>query len=111
MNEVYWITRLDYLHNFVEALLVISCVSVGVAVLVLLMGGDDSDIRKGVLKVFKWTIPFSIFIGLIYCFVPTTKEALLIYGVGGSIDYIQNHKDIPAKVEEAAIKWLESIDK
>lgn len=52
----------------------------------------------------KWVLPcfltlFILILSLI--FVPTTKEALVIYGVGGTIDYIQENptaKQLPDKV-------------
>lgn len=43
-------------------------------------------------------------------FIPTTKEAYLIYGVGGTIDYLrsdQTAKQIPHKV--AVDKYLEEL--
>lgn len=45
-------------------------------------------------------------------FIPTTKEAYLIYGVGGTIDYLrsdQTAKQIPHKVIVAVDKYLEEL--
>ena len=45
-------------------------------------------------------------------FIPTTKEALLIYGVGGTIDYVKSNpvaKKIPDKCIIALDKWVDSL--
>jgi hypothetical protein len=51
-------------------------------------------------------------IGLIlWVFIPTQKEALLIYGVGGTIDYIKQNptaKQLPNKCVNALDKWVDS---
>ena len=53
----------------------------------------------------------SIFINI---FTPTTNEALLIYGVGGMIDYIKSNdtaKQIPDKCVKALDKYLDNLTK
>lgn len=45
-------------------------------------------------------------------FVPTTKDAMLIFGVGGTIDYIKSNETInklPEKCVNALDAWVESI--
>ena len=45
-------------------------------------------------------------------FIPTTNEALLIYGVGGTIDYIKSNdtaKQLPDKCIKALDKWVENL--
>ena len=47
-------------------------------------------------------------------FIPTTNEALLIYGVGGTIDYIKSNdtaKQIPDKCVKALDKYLDNLTK
>lgn len=55
------------------------------------------------------TIVFAI--GLIgRTFTPTTSEALVIYGVGESVEYLQHNKDavqIPDKALQALNKYLD----
>lgn len=44
-------------------------------------------------------------------FVPTTKEALMIYGIGGTIDYLKENptaKQLPDKCVNALDKWADS---
>lgn len=53
----------------------------------------------------------SIFINI---FIPTTNEALLIYGLGGTIDYIKSNgtaKQLPDKCVKALDKYLDNLTK
>ena len=52
--------------------------------------------------------------GMMLVFIPTTKEMLLIYGVGGTIDYIKGNytdKELPDKAVKALDKYLDEISK
>ena len=52
--------------------------------------------------------------GVMLVFIPTTKEMLLIYGVGGTIDYIKSNdtaKELPDKAVKALDKYLDEISK
>ena len=45
-------------------------------------------------------------------FVPTTKDAMLIFGVGGTIDYIKSNETInqlPDKCVNALEAWVDSL--
>ena len=60
----------------------------------------------------------SLVVALISLFLviitPTQKEAYLIYGVGGMIDYVESSdkaREIPDKCIEALDAWVESLDK
>ena len=47
-------------------------------------------------------------------FVPKTNEALFIYGVGTTIDYVDNNetiKQLPDKAVQALDKYLDSLNK
>ena len=52
--------------------------------------------------------------GIGWVFVPKTNEALLIYGVGTTIDYVDNNetiKQLPDKAVQALDKYLDSFNK
>lgn len=112
MSELYWITRFDGILTAVVILLVIFLL------LTLFFGAAwfntyDDDEQK-VLR--KCTIIFGsigLFLLIAQAFIPTTKQALMIYGVGGTIDYIKNNetaKQLPDKAIIALDKYLESIN-
>lgn len=122
MNEIYWITRLDSIGTW---LCIISIVSGAFAVCSLIpyfIKRDDyveereekdkswMDFWEKVVK--RSTIVFFIFMPL-SVLVPTTKEAMLIWGVGTTIDYVKNNETIqqlPDKCVEALDAWVESLN-
>lgn len=122
MNEIYWITRLDSIGLW---LCIISIVSGASAVCSLyayfverdlyVIGREEKDKNwmdfwEKVVK--RSTIVFFIFMPL-SVLVPTTKEAMLIWGVGTTIDYVKNNETIqqlPDKCVEALDAWVESLN-
>lgn len=95
MNEIYWITRLD---SIIVLLVIIVMISIFVAALLAS--------RRSI----KWIV-ISIIALIALIFIPSTKEALLIYGLGGAIDYLQEdnkHKELSDKCYKALDKFLET---
>lgn len=114
-ETLYWITRLDGIYTFSSIITVISAfVSVlsCVAFTCAKIHGDDEIAYTGVkiLKLSTLTLAIS---SLIVIFVPTTKEALLIYGVGNTVDYIKSNEkalQLPDKCIDALDAWVESLN-
>jgi len=110
MNELYWITRCDGICTVAIIFLVLSAIALSLALLGYFVGEDEKD-KKITKKVFKISIPTFTVSMLLVVFVPTTKEALLIYGVGGTMDYVKSNptaKQIPDKCIKALDKWVDS---
>ena len=122
MNELYWLTRLDSLNNCLSAFLILS--SVACAAFIIINCITSTDVADGITseseefwknrsaKWIKGLIPSVIVLALSVVFVPTTKEAFIIYGVGGTIDYLKTDetaKQIPHKVIMALDKCIEYI--
>lgn len=133
MNEIYWITRLDGI-NTVAMVIVIITVIISIISLVgyFVSLGNISYYKERVKKGFKgleddveewinyakvwkkiWVIfvPLLIVSTLVKVFVPTTNEAFVIYGVGGTIDYIKSNptaKQLPDKCVKALDRWVDS---
>lgn len=128
MNEFYWITRLDGISGFLCLIAVLSGIATLVVFFVGLLSKSNANIHpKGSApwkfhmdiynKYLYWSkkcaIVFfvSVFMNI---FIPTTNEALLIYGVGGTIDYIKSNdtaKQLPDKCVKALDKYLDNITK
>lgn len=121
MEEIYWITRLDSLCAWMCTLMVFAIIVSVVFIIVNCICrswqeiGDPEDVNtvwtKLSGKFLKWTIPLAIFLGLALSFTPNTKEAMLIYGVGGTIDYLKENptaQKLPDKVLEALDGWVDS---
>ena len=65
------------------------------------------------LNFLNIVFPTTIIITLLFIFTPTTKEALMIWGVGGTIDYVKSNdtaKQLPDKCIEALDKWVDSLN-
>lgn len=116
MNELYWITRLNGIHGVGIIIAVIA----GIIFTVSLIGyivNDDPDYtsevraRKSCLMFLKKS-SIALVIGILtIIFVPTTKEALTIWGVDGTIDYLKSNptaKQLPDKCIKALDKWVDS---
>jgi hypothetical protein len=65
-------------------------------------------------RVFKWAVPsFAIALSAL-CFIPSTKEGMLMYGLGGTIDYVKSNdkaKQLPDKCIDALTRYVDSIEK
>ena len=116
MSEIYWITRFDALNTIFIITLVISSIISIVAIIGWLVNSDEEyDFEKRIKKTCEKVMRIAItpfIIGLIgVTFTPTTKEALLIYGVGGTIDYLKSNptaKQLPDKCIKALDVWVDS---
>lgn len=127
MNEIYWITRLDAICDFLTVIAVVSFViSVVMCAFAIhnifvadecLEGGKYYNCYMQRFKMFLSYFKRFIFVTIIAClinsFIPTTNEALLIYGVGGTIDYIKSNetaKQLPDKCIKALDKWVDNLN-
>lgn len=69
---------------------------------------------KMFLSYFKRFIFVTIIACIINFFIPTTNEALMVYGIGGTIDYIKSNetaKQLHDKCVKALDKYLDNIKK
>ena len=122
MNEIYWITRLDSIGLWLCIISIVSGAFAGLSLIPYFVKRDFyvdkreekdknwMDFWEKVVK--RSTIVFFIFMPL-SVLVPTTKEAMLIWGVGTTIDYVKNNETIqqlPDKCVEALDAWVESLN-
>ena len=123
-SKMYWFTRLSAITTALETILVISGILAGAALILWVIVylsdseyiADGEESKRRFLKIGSKTLWISIIvfvIGLIgKTFTPTTSEALIIYGVGESVEYLQNNKDavqIPDKALQALNKYLDEV--
>ena len=128
MNEIYWITRLDGICGFLTLIAVFSVIATVVLFFIGLIKrneayiyDEDSQTWKQHIETYKMCLYFAkrctvaFFVSVfINTFIPTTNEALLIYGVGGTIDYIKSNdtsKQLPDKCVKALDKYLDNLTK
>ena len=111
MSELYWLTRLEYIQNFLVIVMSISGIVLFFSFVLWFMA-DCIDEAKLTLKWVIGSFTTLVISSLIFVFVPSTKEAVLIWGVGSTIDYIQENetaKQLPNKCINALNDWVESL--
>jgi len=121
MWELYLITRIGIIHALSGLLFMFSLVA-GIVCYVVSIINDDytgedilntwqkSKIRKFANKMFV-VFGISVTINVI---TPTTEQAYIIYGVGSTIDYIQDNpkaKQLPDKCVNALNRWADNLNK
>ena len=128
MNDIYWITRLDAICDFLTTIAVVSfLISVVMVAFAMYNRFEADDYAEGgkyynchmqrfkiFLNYFKRRIIVALVLSVINIFIPTKNEALLIYGVGGTIDYIKSNdtsKQLPDKCVKALDKYLDNLTK
>lgn len=117
MEEIYWITRLNGINVFLNVITVFGIVFTVISIGGYIFTKNDDCVddcwKKFWIKLFKYCFPATIIVTLLFIFTPTTKEALMIWGVGGTIDYVKSNdtaKQLPDKCIEALDKWIDSLN-
>ena len=111
MSELYWLTRLEYIQNFLVIVMSISGIALFISFIMWLMANYVEE-AKLMIKWVIGTFTTLVISSLIFVFVPSTKEAVLIWGVGSTIDYLQENetaKQLPDKCINALNDWVESL--
>ena len=115
MNEIYWLTRLDdvkTLVGFIIAFAVFALIfAIGTTLANFDRHYDDEKLKYRMGKKIAIICSIVVFVFSIgTCFIPTTGEAYMIYGLGGTIDYVKSNevaKQLPDKCIIALDKYLE----
>lgn len=113
METIYWITRLDNISNALLALSIIAAIIIVIAIMPVLLDKEEEDKRiiAKCKRVLYITIPSLLLMLLALVFIPTTNEAYIIYGIGGTMDYIKSNKTaigLPDKCIKAIDKWADN---
>lgn len=122
MSELYWITRLGVISAAANAIFGLSLGALLVVFLVYVLNKFDPYYYGEELKEFNARlsstivkiIPIMTISALISLLVPSKNELIMIYGIGGTIDYIQDNdkaKELPDKVINALDIYLDNINK
>lgn len=119
---MYWITRLDSISATVGVLIVlcgiafVAMFAVWQACRALADNGIETEYNRSWEKTGKLVTSICFPLFLIFLigntFIPTTKDAYIIYGVGGTLDYLKSDetaKQLPHKVIVAMDKCLENL--
>lgn len=126
MSEIYWITRLDSIHQCTETFIILSIILFIATFIACLIGtyyATASDWERDIKEAQGWvktckpirngSIIIFIVFSIIALFLPTSKEAMMIWGVGSTIDYIKTNdkiQQLPDKCVDALDAWVESLN-
>lgn len=113
MEELYWITRLDGLCALFGVLIGVSAASILITLIYIAQSLDvHGNVNwKRVRKLLTISGLCFIVFFVAEVLTPSTKQAYLIYGVGGTIDYLKKNptaKQIPDKCIKALDKWIDT---
>lgn len=110
MNEIYWMTVVGNLSTALMVVWIVALIIVlGMLFVLAASGGDVIDDEDSAHVFFKWLKRFvvcGVIAAMANIFIPTTKELLYIYGVGGTIDYIKTN-DTAKQLPDKCIKALD----
>lgn len=126
MSEIYWITRFDAICYFLWSVSILSFLLIGLLRFVAIISKYNAEIDKECcedwnkyMQRYKECMRYTKIVVIVFfvsvvmnIFIPTTNQALLIYGVGGTIDYIKSNdtaKQLPDKCIKALDKWVENL--
>ena len=113
MNTLYWMNVLGNIRGFAFVLLVILIIFyifMLISVLVTCCETDFDEFPKRHLNILKKTVIPAIIVVMLSIFIPTKKESLFIYGVGGTFDYIKENptaQKLPDKFIKVMNNWAD----
>lgn len=112
MSELYWLYVLGNLNGFCRFFMVLSIIAFVVCVIFCFVSKDEDFplTSKSIAKFIRFTLlPILIISTIGNTFIPDTKTLYVIYGVGGTLDYLKENKTankIPDKAILALDKYL-----
>ena len=114
MSELYWLHVLGNLNGFCKFFIVLSIIALVVCVVFYLVPQDEDFgfplAKKYIVKFIRFILlPILIISTIGNTFIPDTKTLYVIYGVGGTLDYLKENKtakQIPDKAILVLDKYL-----
>lgn len=115
MSELYWIIALGKIECIAEVFAFFggSAGFVATLVSIIAMCEDFEDETKIIIRKGR-NIAYIIFaISLMFVtFIPNTTQLYMIYGVGGTMDYLKSNptaRKLPDKCVKAFDKWVDKL--
>ena len=113
MNEIYWLTRIDVIHVIAIVVIFVSAFFFFSYFVSFIFGEmDEEDLPPFLKRNMKRMLVVGIVSVIIEVFVPTKRDLLMIYGIGGIVDYVKQNdtaKNLPDKAIIALDKYLQTI--
>ena len=118
MSTLYWINVLDNI-NFLFVFIFIASLLFSVAIFIINLTCMPDEISKTLdykrfIKAKNFSYTLLIISTLVITFVPSKRELYIIYGIGGTIDYLKENptaKELPDKCIKALDTWVDNLNK
>lgn len=120
MSTLYWINVLGNLNDVCILIFIISALFGIVLLLAAIFyeGDIKEDLSKVGYKKFVKVINTNCIVFIIstlaLVFLPTRNQLYIIYGVGGTLDYLKENptaKELPDKCIKALDTWVDNLNK
>ena len=117
MSVLYWINVLDNI-NFLFILIFIASLLFTASCFIANLTCTASEVSetldyKRFIKAKNWAYTLLIISTLVITFVPSKRELYIIYGVGGTLDYLKENptaKELPDKCIKALDAWVDNLN-
>lgn len=114
MQTIYWIQRLGVIHTISWVVFGISCFILLICFFVLAEIDFDRTLKgyESAWKCVKILIRIVVPTLLLGIFIPSQEQLYVIYGVGGTIEYLKENdtaKQLPDKCINALDAWVDKI--
>lgn len=112
MIEIYWLTRLDSIKEMLTFLIALGVFTAIISIICYAASETHSGEKRSV-SFIKGGVITALLVGIFYSFVPTSKEAFLIWGVGGTLDYLKTNekaRQLPDKCIDYLDEWVKHIN-
>lgn len=118
MSTLYWINVLDNINFLFILIFILSLIfSIGYVLVALTCTVEEifgTLNYKYFIKAKNWTYTLLIISTLAITFIPSKSQLYIIYGVGGTIDYLKENptaKELPDKCIKVLDAWVDNLNK
>ena len=112
INLFYWLTVVDGVKAILMGLSIFFGVLLAITIVVTIINFCDDDDNRRWSKQLWWLIPSFSVVLLLFTFIPSKKDALLIIGGGTALNYVTNDstcKQIPKELSTFVMTELKSM--
>jgi len=111
-EKIYWLTRLDAIEDFVLTMMILGTVAIVGRMLYrafTYLEGDKAEPIRWYTHLWFWSLYLSSIAAFI--FVPTQKEAVIIFAGGKTIDFIEADSSIQKIPHQTTLLISNFMDK
>ena len=109
MSELYWLFILGNCKVLCNILIFLTAIASIIFSIACFSGEDEITLAQ--FRKIRNALYVIVIISTLGCvFIPSTKELYIIYGVGGTMDYLKSNptaKQLPDKCIKALDKWID----